>query len=339
VKFTDGEFIGIISALGGNIGLLDIDINGNVKIIDSVDTTLIRLLFSKSNIPLVADILSTSQPSQTVTNPAAIYGSSGTYILNNSVNVTYNNSTLTFSGKINLEASLDDMNGNMSGMASVSIVLLKDGARYATLASKSVYLDLSNQSAYYEENFSKALIVGVGTYKIEIVVGFNNANGSAGLSEQSTLQWAFLKDIRRFEFDIDGFMAWYTNNHMYFSETGGLDVRGATNIPGLLAMGRVSSTGSQDTNKIWGAKAATDNCSKNGTGVFRVPHKVLHSKITGIAIPTSSGYIISQTGETAATKDTNGVITNGYVEFTIISRSSGANADIGFNYYIYGNNY
>lgn len=324
----------------GKVGVLDVDANGNVIIRDVSDTTLIRLMFSKSNIPTVADILSTTQDGGTVTNSNAIYTTSGSTTLINYITVTKDSSKLTFSGTITIDAELDTPHGYTSGYALVEIILIKDDSAYATLSSIGGVLDEQHPSTSGSLTVNKELIVGVGVYKIQVRRIFKNTyTASGGISGISTLAWSFIKDIRRFEFGLDGFMAWYTNNHMHFSENGGLDVRGKTNIPGLLAMGRVSSTGAQDTNKIWGAKSATDNCSKNGTGIFRVPHKVLHSKITGLAIATTSGYIIAQTNETAATKDVNGNIINGYVEFTVISRSTGANSDVGFNYYIYGNNY
>jgi hypothetical protein len=324
----------------GKVGVLDVDANGNVIIRDVSDTTLIRLMFSKSNIPTVADILSTIQDGGTVTNSNAIYTTSGSTTLTNYITVDKDSSKLTFSGTITIDAELDTSHGNKPGYALVEIILIKDDSTYAMLSSIRGVLDEQHPSTSGSLTVNKELIVGVGVYKIQVRRTFKNTyTASGGISGISTLAWSFVKGIRRFEFGLNGFMAWYTNNHMHFSENGGLDVRGKTNIPGLLAMGRVSSTGAQDQNKIWGARSATDNCSKDGTGVFRVPHKVLHSKITGVAIPTMIGYIVAQTGETAAIKNEDGSITNGYVEFTITSRSSGTYSDVGFNYYIYGSNY
>jgi len=339
IHATSGEFTGLIHAQGGNVGILDIDLNGNVKLMDSTYPTLVRLLFTRSSIPTVDDIVSTSQYGDSTTNSNAIYSTSGSTTLTNYITVTKDSSKLTFSGTVSLEAELDISHGYTDGYASVEIILIKDGSTYVTLSSIEEVLDEQHLSTSRSFTVNKELIVPAGVYKIQVKRTFANTHSAAGgMSGTSTLAWSFVKDIRRFEFGLNGFMAWYTNNHMHFSENGGLDVRGKTDIPGLLAMGRVSSTGAQDTNKIWGAKAATDNCTKNGTGVFRVPHKVLHSKITGIAIPTSSNYLIAQTGETAA-YISGETLYNGYVEFTITSRSSGANSDIGFNYYIYGNNY
>jgi len=339
IHATSGEFTGLIHAQGGNVGILDIDLNGNVKLMDSTYPTLVRLLFTRSSIPTVDDIVSTSQYGGSTTNSNAIYSTSGSTTLTNYITVTKDSSKLTFSGTVSLEAELDISHGYTDGYASVEIILIKDGSTYVTLSSIEEVLDEQHLSTSRSFTVNKELIVPAGVYKIQVKRTFANTHSAAGgMSGTSTLAWSFVKDIRRFEFGLNGFMAWYTNNHMHFSENGGLDVRGKTDIPGLLAMGRVSSTGAQDTNKIWGAKAATDNCTKNGTGVFRVPHKVLHSKITGIAIPTSSNYLIAQTGETAA-YISGETLYNGYVEFTITSRSSGANSDIGFNYYIYGKNY
>jgi hypothetical protein len=313
----------------GKVGVLDIDANGNVIIRDVSDTTLIRLMFSKSNIPTVADILSTTQDGGTVTNSNAIYSTSGSTTLINYITVTKDSSKLTFSGTITIDAELDIPHGYTSGYALVEIILIKDDSTYATLSSIEGVLDEQHPSTSGSFTVNKELIVGVGVYKIQVKRTFINTHiASGGISGISTLAWSFIKDIRRFEFGLDGFMAWYTNNHMHFSENGGLDVRGATNIPGLLLAGEVGYTGGFTSS--WGAKKhASSTAVKIATGQYRVYHSIGHMDYQVQITPTSSNRTsyISAKG------------TDNFVVYFYSVGSSPALSDTGFHFMITGRNY
>jgi hypothetical protein len=313
----------------GKVGVLDIDANGNVIIRDVSDTTLIRLMFSKSNIPTVADILSTTQDGGTVTNSNAIYSTSGSTTLINYITVTKDSSKLTFSGTITIDAELDIPHGYTSGYALVEIILIKDDSTYATLSSIEGVLDEQHPSTSGSFTVNKELIVGVGVYKIQVKRTFINTHiASGGISGISTLAWSFIKDIRRFEFGLDGFMAWYTNNHMHFSENGGLDVRGATNIPGLLLAGEAGSAGGFTSS--WGAKKhASSTAVKIATGQYRVYHSIGHADYQVQITPTSANrtsYIYSKG-------------TDNFVVYFYSVGSSPALSDTGFHFTITGRNY
>lgn len=313
----------------GKVGVLDVDANGNVIIRDVSDPTLIRLMFSKSNVPTVADILSTTQAGGTVTNPEAIYITSGSTTLTNYITVDKDSSKLTFSGTITIDAELDTPHGYTSGYALVEIILIKDDSAYATLSSIGGVLDEQHPSTSGSLTVNKELIVGVGVYKIQVKRTFINTYiASGGISGISTLAWSFIKDIRRFEFGLDGFMAWYTNNHMHFSENGGLDVRGATNIPGLLLAGEVGYTGGFTSS--WGAKKhASSTAVKIATGQYRVYHSIGHMDYQVQITPTSSNRTsyISAKG------------TDNFVVYFYSVGSSPALSDTGFHFMITGRNY
>jgi hypothetical protein len=313
----------------GKVGVLDVDANGNVIIRDVSDTTLIRLMFSKSNIPTVADILSTTLAGGTVTNSNAIYTTSGSTTLINYITVTKDSSKLTFSGTITINAKLDTPHGYTSGYALVEIILIKDDSTYATLFSIGEVLEEQYPSTSGSFIVNKELIVGVGVYKIQVRRLFENTRiASGGISGISTLAWSFIKDIRRFEFGIDGFMAWYTNNHMHFSENGGLDVRGATNIPGVLLAGEVVYTGGFTSS--WGAKKhASSTAVKIATGQYRVYHSIGHMDYQVQITPTSSNRTsyISAKG------------TDNFVVYFYSVGSSPALSDTGFHFMITGRNY
>ena len=313
----------------GKVGVLDVDANGNVIIRDVSDPTLIRLMFSKSNIPTVADILSTTQDGGTVTNSNAIYSTSGSTTLINYITVTKDSSKLTFSGTITINAELDIPHGYTSGYALVEIILIKDDSTYATLSSIEGVLDEQHPSTSGYFTVNKELIVGVGVYKIQVRRLFENTHtASGGISGISTLAWSFVKDIRRFEFGLNGFMAWYTNNHMHFSENGGLDVRGATNIPGVLLAGEVGYTGGFTSS--WGAKKhASSTAVKIATGQYRVYHSIGHMDYQVQITPTSSNRTsyISAKG------------TDNFVVYFYSVGSSPALSDTGFHFMITGRNY
>ena len=320
VKFTDGEFIGIISALGGNIGLLDIDINGNVKLIDAVDTTLIRLLFSKSNIPTVDSILNSTQYGQTVSNSAVTYSTQGISMLPNTVSVTQNSSTLTFSGTIYVDAELDLPHGYVSGYALVEAILYKDGIEYVNLGGVGGYLDETNFIISDNYIINKSIIVGIGNYSVYVRRTFTNViNQVGGISNTSTLSWTFNKEVKRFEFGYNGFMGWYTNTHMYLTEDGGFDGQAPLNkwnAPGVLAAGSSTSGGTQSN--VWGAKSNPAGITII-TGGFRVP----------LSNMTHSSYVVQITPHTNTTFRI-GTKTSTYFEIF----GTG-----GFDYVVIGNNY
>jgi hypothetical protein len=315
----------------GKVGVLDVDANGNVIIRDVSDPTLIRLMFSKSNIPTVEDIVSTSQYGGSTTNSNAIYTTSGSTTLPNYVIVGKDSSKLTFSGTITIDAALDVAHGYYSGYALVEIILIKDNNTYATLSSIGGALDVNHPSTSGSFTVNKELIVGIGVYKIQVRRTFTNTyTASGGISGISTLAWSFIKDVRRFEFGFNGFMAWYTNTHIYISETGGFDGQALPNkwnAPGVLLSGTVLSGGGIAS--AWGAKQSTSVPYNNSTGRYTVYHTVGHSNYQVFATASSSNrscYIVSKGN------------TNFVIEWRTIS-SSPTLVNTAFDFVIVGNNY
>lgn len=331
VKFTDGEFTGIINAMGGNIGVLDIDINGNLKLIDITDPTIIRLLFSKSNIPLVASILSTTQYGQSVTNPHAVYSTDGKTILPYTLSVTQDSSTLTFNGQLTLFAELDITHDYTSGEARVDVLLYKNGIPYINLGFIEGFVDENHLRISEEYASNKSIIVGIGNYAIAVRVHFDGVmNQYGGISGESIFSWTFNKDIRRFEFGVNGFLAWYTNTHMHFTETGGFDGKAPSdkwNAPGVLLSGTISSAGSLTA--LWGAKKSGTSPVKNSTGRYTVYHTVGHSNYQIFATPHSANK-------------SHRIVSKSLTNFVIEWRSVGSSptfVDTAFDFQIVGNNY
>ena len=71
--------------------------------------------------------------------------------------------------------------------------------------------------------------------------------------------------MRRFEIGQNGLMFFFANNHFYITEDGPFDLRGKTNMPGVLASGTVSTGGGLSNE--WGAKV---NYGQTITGGYRV---------------------------------------------------------------------
>lgn len=257
----------------GKIGVLDVDANGNVKLLDAADPNLIRLIFSKSQIPLVADILSSTQFGQSVTNLSSTGSTTGSTTLANGLSVTKDGSELTFSGILSVYAILDFAHGYTSGYAEISISLFKNGFYYAALSSVGGSLDASMDIINETYNLNSKLIVPSGNYTIVVQRTFYGVrNQTGGISNTSTFAWSFVKDIRRFEFGLDGYMSWYTNCHSHFTENGGYDGRAPYNkwnMPGVLAAGSVTSGGGQSN--VWGAKSNPTAGATPISGGFRVP--------------------------------------------------------------------
>ncbi len=315
----------------GKIGVLNVDTAGNVKIMDVTDPDLIRLMFTRTAIPTVADILSTTQYGQSVTNSSAIGSTSGVQTLLNGISITQNSSTLTFSGSITISAELDTLHGYTSGTALIEVFLLKssDIVEPFLLGSLGGSLDTYSPTMSGTISINHEDIYGIGDYSIQVRRTFVNViNQSGGISGTSTLAWSFIKNIKRFEFGLDGFMSWYTNNHMHYSESNGLDIQGLTNMPGVLLSGSVGLNGG--FNVVWGAKKhASSTAVRNALGQYTVYHSVGHSDYSVQITPETSGrafYVPT------ANKGTSSFV----VYFTNLS---GAAADANFSFQITGRNY
>lgn len=133
------------------------------------------------------------------------------------------------------------------------------------------------------------------------------------------------KGIERTEIGKNGLLSYFgSNNYFNFSQQSGFQLRGATNMPGILATGSVTS-GAAHNNK-WGAKISGNSITKGGTGIFVVPHTVGSITFTAIATCTATGYYA------AVTAKANGSIT------VTVKSDAGVASDQPFDYVIMGAN-
>lgn len=313
----------------GRIGIFVIDDLGNIKIYDPLDPTILRLMFSKNALPTLQSILDENIYGGSVTNIGAL-GTESNTILPNKITVTQSGSDVHFTGNLTISGFLAP--GYSSGKIQVTVMIVNEASLDAiySITDGRVLDPIYNPSYYNETSIDKTIHnVEAGTYRVEIHrVAINMDNFIAGLSGRSTLSWSFIKDIRRFEFARNGFMAFYQNNHMYFSETGGLDVRGAMNIPGVLLAGEVGYTGGFTSS--WGAKKHVSSTAvKITTGQYRVYHSIGHTDYQIQITPTTANrtaYIYSKANDN-------------FVVYFYSVGSSPSLSDTGFHFSITGRNY
>ncbi len=127
------------------------------------------------------------------------------------------------------------------------------------------------------------------------------------------------------QFGLDGLMAYYQNNHFHFTELGGLDVRGATNMPGVLYSGTCSAGGGI-SNK-WGKFQNTTSVTRTVSGstvTYVIPHDVGHGN-----------YQVQITQQTANVTFYVSVKANN--SFTVVFTGNAAGA--AFDFTIIGRNY
>lgn len=333
---TSGEYdnlakITMLHNGAAKIGDFIIESNGRITMVDPA-TGKVRLAFNVTNIPTVNDILSTTQYGQTVTNAGAMGSTTGTTTLPYGISVTQNSSNLSFIGTLSIDAELDEAHGYTSGNAEVSVDLYKDGIFYAGLGSIGGALDTEHPTTSGTHTLNTTLVVPIGNYTIRVQRTFvKTITASGGIAGSSTFSWSFIKDIRRFEFGINGFMAWYTNEHMHFTEGGGLDGQAPANkwnAPGVLLSASVGASGGwQD---VWGAKqSTTPPPAPSPTGRYTIYHTIGHTKYQVSCISNTASRSFS-----IYAKNTNNVI----IECRTIGNTP-ALVNSAFDIVLNGNNY
>lgn len=299
------------------VGELIVKSNGQIIVLDKA-TGKIKFVINSQDIPSVADLMSETTFGESKTN-TSVSGITDTVTLQNTISVDKNNSTLSFAADI----SLTLRNYTKIADASMSVDLFKNGVLYLNLGSLSVVkLDEGTSPVIDSYSISKIISgVPIGTYSVKItVVASGDVRDYDGSISTSTLAWNFTQSgVRYFQLGLNGLMAFYSDNHFHYTETKGLDVRGATNMPGVLAAGSSTSGGTQ-TN-VWGAKS-------NSAGVTTIT-----SPAAGFKVPLSdlshSNYVVQITPHTNTTFRV-GTKTSTYFEIY----GSG-----GFDYVVIGKNY
>ena len=142
---------------------------------------------------------------------------------------------------------------------------------------------------------------------------YDNLTNLKGVISPSTLSWDFkVEGVQRFEYGKNGMMAFYSNNHIYMDEVRGWDVRGETNMPGVLASASVATNRGQANG--WGAKFNSNSVTAISGG-FRVPLKEMEHGNYTVQITPHTKVTFSVTNKTQTSFD---VMITGAFDYTVV---------------------
>ena len=318
----DVKITGTVNANSGSIGVLDVDTSGQVKLEDP-DTGNKRLSFIKSKIPLLADLLSTTNfgDSATAIGTSISIPTSGssTSNLSGTLNVDKDGADISIAGgaALNLEGSFG---GTADSSVLMSLYLMRNGSKYRNLQSVMISkgANIENSTVYAQT------LTGMpsGNYRLMLEVtkvgtGLVSGQGSVASVPMS---WTFQQSgIRNFLFGLNGFLSYFSDKHIYFSEEDGFDLKGKTNMPGVLLSTTVSSTGVFAN--TWGAKKhASLSASKVSTGTYDIYHSIGHStyNISANAYGNRTISIVSKSADRCRIQIYNGAtLIDGQFDITL----------------------
>lgn len=291
-----------------------------------------RLIFGVENIPTVASLMA-----GTVYSGSTAVGGGTTasvLTLSGSTNVTKYGATATFNGtSISISASGKAQSNGNSSFAVAELYAYCNGVKTLALATAMVYF---TNTVNYQNDIDTVVVpvtnsyltdAGLYTFKLEVItegdISFATAECTA-----SSFAWSYtLQGVRRQQYGLDGMMFFYSDRHFHYTEGAGLDLRGPTNMPGVLLSGTVASSGGWAS--VWGAKQSSTTPYKNSTGRYTVYHTLGHSNYQVYASAHSANrsfHIVSKGS------------TNFIIEWRTIG-SSPAVSDTAFDFEMVGNNY
>lgn len=289
------------------LGDLIIEESGRVFLVDPT-TGKQRLVLSAFDLPDLQDILEENNFSGSANIGSGSCSTTTPKPLSGSLNITKDNARVTFSPfTFSFEAQgQEDPNGNPH-IVSGHLWLKRNGLRFYEMAFMGFMFDSPDtENKFDSTNFpAKTMTLPSGNYTFELEVkGIFAFVASGNVSTTAfVMSWSFDNQIRQFQFGLNGMMAYFTNNHIYFTEDEGWDVRGQTNMPGVLASGTVNINGG--LMNTWGAKV---NYGHTITGGYRIYLKEMdhdqysvqvtpHTNVTfKIGVKTSTYFEILGTG-------------------------------------------
>lgn len=310
----------------GKIGDLFFEQNGTITIKDPVSGET-RVQWGATALPLLADLLSTSQVTATASNVQVTRTTVGETALPNTLNVTKDNSKLTFYANIDVSAYAPPTG---ESAVTVKVVLYRNGVEYAT-AGRPTWVLSQDEEPILSTTVPAALnlsSVPVGIYSIKFFLEISAPNTTVTATlGASALTFLFVNDIQQVRYGIDGLMAFYSaQKYFYLSNKSGqpfLQMRGEMDIPGLRGSASVSAGGS--ANSIFGIALSAQLTS---TGLYTVTHNLGHTNY--VAHPN----IINSSGRI------NAVITgkfNDYCTIRIVNTYSDALTNSAFDITIIAN--
>ncbi len=304
--------------------------SGRIAMIDP-STGIPRLVFSITDLPLIEDLISEIEGTDTVNNDSQ-NNVRGSYIFPNGVNIEKNDSRLRFvlNGNSYLYAAGDD---DLGGYGMVSFVLLRNGVYYDLISEFYVLADpyeVALEQLYIVKDFES---LPAGYYTVQATVQDLRGTDAVWADiDSSQLTYYFtLQGVRRQQYGRDGMMFYYSDHHFHFTEGGGLDGRALPdkwNAPGVLLSATIPANGGWIN--VWGPKQSTTQPpAPNPTGRYTIYHTIGHTKyqVNCMSHVDSMSFRVYQ-------KNTNSVI----VECRTIG-SAPALVNTTFDIILTGNNY
>ena len=313
----DVKISGEISAKKGNVGDLFNDESGMRYTKDTV-TGEVKFKINSASLPSLESLLSQVDMGNNVYNPFRNYAGN----LSNQLNVEENGSRVWMDGTYTVDGVSEAWNKPlelpMPAYARVHVDLYKGSVFYKTISVGSLRVIPQTTEQSFSQTLDitgEAANVDKGLYNIRLSFsGTEGIKSVGGRISDTTTYWEFKPaDFQRLEIALNGLMQFYTEAHWRFTKDG-RDVRGKTNMPGVLASGTVTNGGLANP---WGAKIRH---SQVITGGFRIHLKDM----------THNEYSVQVTPHTNTTFRVNPVKTS--ASFEILGTG---NAD----FVVFGSNY
>lgn len=307
----------------GRIGILDINSEGDVTVYD--DNGVERFSIRKSNLLSLAELIAQGTFTLTEEQSSFVSTTDNTVIVPGmAMQVTKPGGSLHVQGLLKAYIEVQNMQQDAAG-TSAQVLLYRDGKHHATLFATTIvkYPQDGSPTPFKESivNGQEQISVEPGYYTVRLhvertVYAGNNSTSSGSLGSGKMTWTLNTSQYRRINFGKNGMLMAYPDMHLYYSQETGLDVKGKTNMPGVLAAGSSTSGGTQ-TN-VWGAKSNAGGVTPISGG-FRVPLNEM----------SYSNYVVQITPHTNSTFRV-GTKTSAYFEIY----GSG-----GFDYVVIGKNY
>ena len=212
------------------------------------------------------------------------------------------------------------VNGTVS--ANATLRLMRDGRSFRVITSFPIG---------WSHTFPAVTIRDVpsGRYSLMLDVSSTGNMGAQVRVSISSFLFERQANFQRCEFGTNGMAAFYAQHHLHFTEENGLDVRGQTNMPGVLLSGTVAINGFMSN--LWGARRSNTQPQRVSLGVYNVFHSVGHREYVVLITPTTANRVATVV---ALQKHENRF----QVEFRT-NAGTPALADSAFDFLISGRNY
>lgn len=292
-EYTDLAPVTFLHDGSAKLGAFLVEQSGRIVMVDPA-TAKPRLVFDVTDLDNINDLVDGATDSGTVTVSAGNASSSpllSSYeqtltpyqTLPQDTLFVFNGTTLTLTAEGKAQA------GGLASRVSVSLFLSRSYSPYIYLGSWEEFFAgtnyVSKTQSFNVSNKSENLPAGV--YSVVMRVdAYGDVSSSNLKSTATSYNWSWtLANVRYFQFGKNGQGAFFSNNHWWFTENDGLDVRGKINIPGVLASGTVNTNGGITNG--WGAKL--DGTGTTISGGYRIYLKEMKHNQYSVQVTPHTG--------------------------------------------------